>query len=177
MKRSVRIILSTLVLSLLCACALLSNGPKEPVSFYYTRPRDEYESDRNNEVIGKEDAVIVSEQREAEGHRDDLNYLLSQYLRGPQDINLMSPFPDRAALTNVVLRDDTLFVTLTEEFASLSGIDLTVACACLTRTCLSITEASQVTIAVENSLLDGAKSITMSESTLLLLDSAVAQPE
>ena len=66
----------------------------------------------------------------------------------------------------------TVYVTLSPEITLLTGVDLTMACGCLTLTILSLTEAQQVQIRSVSGLLDGQRSITMDKNTLLLLDGA-----
>ena len=46
------------------------------------------------------------------------------------------------------------------------------ACGCITMTCLTLTDATQVTIEANESLLDGHKSITMGRDSLILSDHA-----
>ena len=67
---------------------------------------------------------------------------------------------------------NTLYVTVSKELAQLSGLELTLACSCLSMTCMELTGAENIVISAENSLLDGQKSITMNKDTLLLIDKA-----
>lgn len=159
---------------LLCLllCALLLAGCEKserivsPGLFYYPRA----------EVSYGEDGVIGSEERETAGHEVDYFFLMSQYLHGPQDPALRSALPQNTALLSAEV-DGTLFkLTFTQELSELSGLDLTIACACVTLTCLSLFHVEQVCIQADGALLDGEPSITMDESCLILVDQSTQMP-
>lgn len=140
MKRALTFLL---ILSLLLTgCSLANHNVKEPAEFYYprvcTRP-DEYRTYFSEGAIG-------SEIREASGHTDDLYYLLSMYLRGPLDPQLVSPFPVGCALVNAQQDGSELTVSLTSGASLLSDLDLSMACACIAKTCMSLTDAQTVRI-------------------------------
>ena len=69
------------------------------------------------------------------------------------------------------LSENSALVILNDATARLTGLDLTIACACLTATVCDMTGVQMVTIKAETQLLDGNKSITMQRDHLLLLDS------
>lgn len=133
----------------------------EPVEFFYPRKPDHY-------AYGAEDGVFAAEIREASGHTGDLNYLISMYLYGPQDATLRSPFPAGCKLEIVRFEEDTLYLVLSSQFAELEYPDLTVACASLTKTCLSMTDARQVCI--NSTSASKTISITMDAASLLMSD-------
>ena len=149
-----------LILSvLLCGCSFGASG-KESVEFYFLR---------TSFVYGAEDGVVAAETRERSG---DLNYLLSLYLRGPLDDELESPFP--AGCKIVELRQDskTLRITFDASFSQLEGLDRTLACACLAKTCFGLSDAQEIRIdadAPEGS----AASITIRRDSLLLEDNSI----
>ena len=149
MKRIIAIFLLTALL--LTGCG---NRLKEPVTFYYIRAG--YEEDMS--------AIIGSEQREASGHRDDLDYLLALYLMGPAEEDLSSPLP--AGTSVLAAEQDGAVVTLelSDSSDSMTDAQFTLAGSCLTLTCLEITDAEYITI---NS---GSRSVTMDAEGLLLQD-------
>ena len=149
MKRIVAMIL--LMALLLCGCA---DKMREPVTFYYVR--DSFEEDMSQ--------VIGTEQREASGHRDNLLYLLALYLMGPAEDSLVSPLPSYTTILSAEQMDSTVTVQLTDTTASLSDGQFTLACSCLTLTCLEITDAEYVTI------ISGNRSVTLGKDSLVLLD-------
>ena len=77
---------------------------------------------------------------------DDLNYLIAMYLRGPQNEALRSPFPAGCRLEKVYTDDNTLYVRLSSEFTTLENIDLTLACASLAKTFLTMTGLDHICI-------------------------------
>lgn len=149
MKRIVAMIL--LMALLLCGCA---DKMREPVTFYYVR--DSFEVDMSQ--------VIGTEQREASGHRDDLLYLLALYLMGPAEDSLVSPLPSYTTILSAEQMDSTVTVQLTDTTASMSDGQFTLACSCLTLTCLEITDAEYVTI------ISGNRSVTLGKDSLVLQD-------
>ena len=163
------------MLALLLSCSLFgchyndSGDFLEPVEFFYPRRPENY-------AYGAADGVLASEIREGTGHIGDLTYLLSLYLRGPQDEGLRSPFP-AGCKPEIVRQDgDTVYLVLSAEFAALENVELTVACASLTKTCLSLTDARQVRI--DSTSESKTISITMNADSLLMSDYSAfdAQP-
>ncbi|MBQ8621711.1 MAG: GerMN domain-containing protein [Oscillospiraceae bacterium] len=168
MKRLIILLLCFLLTLSACAQPNPAQDIRDPVSFFYLRTAFSY---------GQQDAVIVCEQREADGHREDLEYLLSLYIQGPIGEGLESPFPSGLRLIEAAVLEDTVFVTLSSRFSTLSDMDMTLACACLTKTCLSLTDARQVTISCDGQTLGSSFSITLTEDDLLLLDTSTSEPE
>lgn len=138
---------------LLTGCGFFGERIKEPVTFYYLC--SSYQEDLC--------CVIVSEEREASGHLGDLSYLLALYLMGPTNDEYVTPLP---AGTRIASQMDAghILLELTDTSHTLSDIEFSLACACLTLTCLEITDAEDVTI------LSGDREKTMSRSTLTLYD-------
>lgn len=145
-----------IVVFLLCGCSSLGEHIKEPVTFYYLC--SSYQKDLC--------CVVLSEEREASGHSGDLSYLLALYLMGPANDELNSPLPSGTKILSVQQPDDNLLIELSDLDPILSDIDFSLAGACLTMTCLDISNASSVTI---NS---GSRSITMNRESLSLFDSS-----
>ena len=155
MKKSIALLLVLAITLSLAACASSS-----AVTYYYVRNEDEY-------LYGVSDGVMVGESREAAGHVDDLRYLLILYLHGPVSDNLTSPFPAGTKLVELTREGGALTVQLTSIFTVLEGTDLTLACACLARTCFALTDAQSVTIL---SMGLETVSMTLERDDLLLMD-------
>ena len=172
MKRLTAFLLLFLMLFSLCACS----QEKEivyPVTYHYLRsplPGDEISH-------GAADSVIATDVRDGNGYQNDYTYLLDIYLLGPLDRNCRSPFPVGTNLKNLSLENGAATILLSDDFAELSGIDLTLACSCLTLTVMDMTGVESVTIRAEDSLLDGKESITMDASMLILVDHATPATE
>lgn len=147
------------ILCLILAAALLSGchfqqQDNSTTAFYYCRM-----STSNTQT----DCLIVSESRDISLESTDLKSLLTLYLIGPQDEELVSPF--RGMKLDSLDSDNTeLRIGLSYNDRSLTDARFTLASACLTKTCLELTGANQVTITCGN------RSVTMNHDNLLLED-------
>lgn len=157
-------VFSALLCILLTIPLLGCSSEEESILFYYTRAEFLY---------GAEDAVIAQEIREAPGHEEDLDYLLNLYLEGPLNQNFTSPFPKGTVLQGFTYSDATMYVTLSEEFAQLEGMDHTIAAACMAYTCFHLTAAEKVVIKC-NSEEYGNRSITLRRESMVLFDDTTA---
>lgn len=147
----------------LFGCTTQKQEFEYPINFYYLP---------ETYTFGVSDSVLVQEQREGNGMENDLYALLSLYLKGPASPELRSPFPAGTAIVLLEQADNTLHITLSEEFAALHSAKLTLACAAIAKTCLELTDCVNVQISAENATLNGEKFIVMNASSLLLLDNA-----
>lgn len=129
-------------------------------------------------TYGKDAAAIRSEVRPDVQPSQPLEEILSVYLNGPESTKLSSPFPPNVTVISAQQEGNLFSITLSSQFSSLKGLNLVIACGCLTMTILEMTDATDVRICAQASLLDGSKSITMNRSSILLLDtSAQAKSE
>lgn len=141
MKKWICFLLCSVISLSLLACG--SSTPKDPGTFYYRRTETEY--------LGTE-GIIAPEARELSGLRDDLQAILELYFLGPESPELEAPFPRDTFLTGWNLAEDVLRIELNESFAQLSGIERTVACACIARTFFGLTDAAQIHISAGGEL-------------------------
>lgn len=170
MRRLTAILLLLLLLPGLCACAQ-EEELIAPVSFHYLRSPLP-----NGEILhGTADSVIAPEIREGNGYLDDPVYLLELYLLGPLDRDYRSPYPVGTYLEEFSVENGAVSITLSDNFGELTGIDLTLACGCLTMTVMDLVEAESVTIRAEDTLLDGKEFITMDRSNMLLVDNTTPE--
>ena len=153
MKRFAAILL--IFALLLSGCSVFGSRIKEPVTFYYVQSSYQY---------GSDSPVIVTETREASGRMHDLPYLIRLYLTGPLEDDRESPFPRSVTLVSVGRTEDTVEITLSDSAGSLSDAQYSLACACLSLTCINITGAENVRISSAD------RSITLSASDLMLTD-------
>ena len=161
MKKLLCVILPLVLLLSLASCSTSKDSIEDPVHFYYRELEMKY---------GTEPGVIGKEVRDAQGRRQDYSYLLSLYLKGPASYSLYSPFPANTSIKSFSLQEGNASVHLSSSFAGLTGLDLTLACACITITVCEMTGAQQVTISAADALLDGNSNITMSQEDIVLLD-------
>ena len=153
MKRWIAILLCLLLVLSLFGCK--KSDDDNTVSFYYCRAEYDY---------GEEYGVVAPEQRELSEHATDLSNLLTLYLVGPLEEHLASPFTG-TKLISVNSEDGQLFIRLADTAKSMTDARFTLACACMTMTCLELVDAEQVTIYC------GDRTVTMSRDSLLLYDS------
>ena len=145
---------------LLCGCQLESREDREPVLFYYRQAEF---------VLGEDNGSIAAEERDGTGHITDMNYLLRLYLTGPLSEDLVCPFPSDVQLSSIRTGQGKVTVTLTGSPEHLPEAQKTLACACLTLTCLDITDANEVTV------LYRERSLTMTRDSLTLIDESTVQ--
>ena len=170
MKRIFAILMLLLLPLSLLGC---SKEPEfaAPVSFYYLRAPMP-----NGEVVhGSPDSVIFADIRESAGRETDYEYLLKLYLTGPQDERYESPFPRSTFLTEFKLENGIATLVLTDNLAKLTGIDLSLACGCLTMTVLEMTDAQLVIIQTENELLNGKDRLIYQRDSFLLFDDTLPE--
>ena len=158
MKRCLAALLLIISLFFLFACS--SENIDTPVSFYYTRKDFTYSS---------LDDVVVQEVRDGT-HITDLRDLLTLYLNGPQEQYLESPYPSGTKLISSAKAENALIITLSNEFASLTGIKLTLACCCLAKTVMDFSAETAIQIQTESGSLDGESSLIIYPDTMVLFD-------
>lgn len=162
MKRWIALILIGLSLIHLAGCEKEAPAPAGP-AFYYCTADISYSMDST---------AIRAEYRE-NAAQNILQEMLVKYFAGPSSADLRSPFPIGMKLVEVRMDSGTVYITVSDALATLSGLELTLACSCITLTCLAYAGAEQVVISANDALLDGQKSIIMDQNTLLLLDTVL----
>ena len=164
MKKLLYLLLIVLIMFHAWGCTYHSSA-SEPVPFYYQRVQYQF---------GSPDGVIASEHREAVGHTGDIQYLLTLYLRGPLDPALKSPFPTGTALLDWKQEDRTLSITLTNAVTGLDDLALTLACACLAKTCFEIASVDTVQIYSGSPTEKNHVDILLTPESLLELDTMLS---
>lgn len=146
------LILSLSTAMLLAGCHS-SPSESQGSTFYYIRSETVYDSD----------SILVPEERTFQG---SLQGLLVQYLSGPFDKNLQSPFPGGTELADCSVTATQANIILSDHASSLTGMDLTVACCALAKTCFSNSDVLTVNISTQSTLLDGQEVISFTENML-----------
>lgn len=152
MKRTICSLLIIILLFFLCSCGLENEPVNNPVTYYYRSTKTKY---------GTQSNLIIGETREAKGHTNDYQYLIEQYLNGPRTYDSISPFPAGTMLEELSVDTTKAYIVLSPHIAILSGSELIVACACLTKTVLEMTGVRSVQISTTNGTLNGMESITL----------------
>ena len=153
--------LSIVLSLLLCLCGCGSPAI-DPVDFHYCRNPDQFQ-------YFETDSVIRHESRDLTGHMGDLRYMIGLYLAGPLEEGLVCPFPAQTRLLSVKTEGDTAFIELSDLEQLLSDSQFSLACACLTLSCMSFSSCTAVTIT------SGSRSVTMNTDNLSLFDASVME--
>lgn len=161
MKKRILTWLCLLAFLFLCACGKKDAELQVPVNFYYCNEEISY-----NSSFG----VIRPEAREAEDFYEDASKLFSVYLDGPVSAELVSPLPAGTGLVSLEFKEDTAHLTLTQEFATLSGVKLSTACSCIVMTLSEYAGISQVHFYVKDGLIDNRESLVVNNSDIVLMD-------
>ena len=160
-----------LILSLfLSGCQIPGERIKDPVTFYYVQ--SEYQSGNIRPEFQTDiTSIIASEDREAAGHKDDLAYLLALYLMGPSEDDLVSPIPRGTQIFSVEETIAGISIKLSDTAKTMTDVEYTLACACLSLTCLELSNAEKVTVS------SGSRAVTMTRENLLLLEDVTTATE
>lgn len=162
MRKMTALLLCITVLFCICGCRQEEPVLISPVSFYYRTAEMTYDGTS---------AVIIAEQRESAGYDGNMQLLLNVYFNGPTTHGLTSPFPRALKAINYSVFGATALVQVSSEISQLTGIDLSIACACIASTVFEQNEnLERVQISSTGSYLDGSNSVTFSRGELLLLD-------
>ena len=146
MKHILSLLLVTVLM--LSGCALSSQAT-EPVTFYYLRQHTQEEEYH----LFFSEGAIGAEEREVTGYRNDLDYLLALYMRGPVDSSLRFPFPVGSKIIGTHLEDRKLTVAMNAISSRFNEMDVTVSCACIAKTCMELADVTEVI--VESQTPDG----------------------
>lgn len=158
MKRSICCILVFSLIIFLSGC--IPSNAEESIQFYYLRSKYAY---------GSVDSVIAVEVRDLP-ENNNINELLIQYLKGPLDSSLESPFPVDTMLIQLNSNGTIIHITLSDHIGKLTGVPLSLACACLAKTAMELTGAKTVQISADTLALNGKDFITVEIDDILLMD-------
>lgn len=137
MKRFLTLALCASLLFGLLGCSSARSKKDNDILFYYLQTEELYRG---------QDGVITAVRQETLSRTSDIYYLLAFYLNGPTDSRYRSPFPSLTKIISVKEENGHVTVITNSKLASLTGLDLTNACACLALTCMNLLEAEQVSI-------------------------------
>lgn len=162
MKKIIAIILILVLTIPLFACG--NQELRSPGTFYYYRTETEFSGP---------DSVLASEEKELHGIEDDLGAILALYCEGPDNRDLESPLPRGCTVPGYTLEGEVLKLHFGSDFAALSGVELTVAAACLARTFLPLTGAETLVLTADGALLNGETSLSLTLQELGLRDDSL----
>lgn len=161
-------VLSIFLVSLLLFSMLGCQHRDDSVTYTFYYPRSDYgyntlDSKFYNSIIESELRENISVQT-AE--------IIGIYLTGPTVPTLANPFPEKLTLESVSVDDHMLHITVTDHLSELTGINLMIACACLGKTAMELTNTSSVQISCQTALLDGKKSVVFRNDSIIFEDTA-----
>ncbi len=164
-----KLILALLILCLLLpGCAAQQKQPNE-VAFYYPMNQMDYS-------VGT--SYLQCEMRSKAMTGEIMSDILNQYLQGPMDKSTYAmPFPQNAKVYAIIIENGIMDITLTGEFATYTGIQLTIACACIAKTGIGLTGVDGVRIRAYQTTLDGMEYIEMNDASVLLVDNTARNEE
>ena len=163
-----RIVCLLLMLALLCGCARLGLVRQDTgVSFYYRSTEGDYFSSLG--AMGIEHRTLREDQT-------SISAMMKLYLGGPVDPELACPFPKGMKLIRSQLTSREITLVFDDSLASLTGVGLRLACACIARTVSEYGGYETVVIRAEHLSLDGEKSLTVHPASLVLEDRSAGQP-
>ena len=144
---------------LLCGCVTQNNSTE--LTFYYVSHKQPYYE--KNGVIGTEVKPVSIDPL---NHKD----IFELYLSGPKSKDLTLPFPKETKIVKFSIEQDVVNIVLDNSFATLSGVELSLACACISLTANSITGYTKVNISAQSALLDGIQSISIDTNSLIITE-------
>lgn len=163
MKKTLCILLSITLLVTMFGCQIDDNNNAH--TFYY--PRSDYGYDALEGKFHK--SAIKGESREVISSQSLLE-TINVYLSGPITQDLTNPYPKQMSLETVSIVGRTLYITVSDHLSELTGIQIMIACACLGKTSMELTNTNCVVISCEKALLDGKKSITLYSDQVIIED-------
>lgn len=161
MKKMLSLLLCFSLLLPLFGCGKQSG--ENSVRFYYRSIEPDY---------GSEEGVL---DYELHSRPASMKQLFEDYFSGPKSRSLEMPFPRGTDVISWSFSNDTLLLNMSEPFASLSGMDLILACSCITRTFLELFDVNTVTFQVMHQTLNGRKFLELGRSNLRFSDDSLDQ--
>lgn len=161
MKKTYYLFLILSLLISLWGCSANRQKPEGSVTFYYQR------SNINPE---ESNSAIATDSRVLPDNANDNISILNTYLQGPVTDPLHKIFPTGITLVSLDLTNENAVVILGGTYATLSGMEQTMFCACMTLTVCDLTGTKQVTIHRAQELPEGGNAITMRPEEIVLWD-------
>ena len=126
------------LLLLAAGCSAPPEEAEDGYQVYYSALEDRYAQQ-----------ALASEPYGSAPPEEPIPDLVAALLDGPDSPGLTSPFPDGVRLLGWELADGVLHLDLSEQYGGLSGVNLTVADACLTLTLCQVEGVDAVYVTVE----------------------------
>lgn len=159
-----------LVLALSGCSAAIVQRPQyvNPIDLYYCR---------KEAVFGSETGALDFETAELGRTDVTVEEILALYFAGPISETLRSPFPEGLACTRTELDGGVLTLHLNEAYGTLSGVELTLAAACLGMTLTQIEFVDSVRVQTPGTLLSPQAGEPFTPERFVLFDDSAYNPE
>ena len=161
MKKLIAFFLVFVSLCFCSGCGETSTPPELSYSFYYCAETVSYQSPNG---------IITPESREITNPNLPLESVLKMYMQGPIMEGFRSPYPAGTVIEEIKIDASSVSILVSSHFARLSGIQLTVAGACLSSTVFSLCDAETVTISTQNEESVDALQLHFTRENMLLMD-------
>lgn len=162
MKRMWSMLLCFALLLGLCGCtppAQETPAPVQPVNFYYQADSSDFSG-----------GAIGAEVRDLGPETLPVEEILELYFQGPVSETLHSPFPADLAVEYASLSGGVLTLALNDAYATLTGVQLTLANACLVHTMVQFEGMESVCLQTTGSVLSEQLSVPLKAEDFLLVD-------
>lgn len=166
MKRLLCFLLALLCIPCFWGCAQNQDVPENAIVFYYRHSDPAYGNSGN---------TIAKEYRDSAKLQGDIHDILSTYLKGPEDTQLHRTFPVGIRLISVNIHDNTADIVLGGTYSALTGLNQSMACACLTLTTCELLGIKQVQIRRESETPDGANTVILRPENIVLNDNCTLE--
>ena len=153
-RRLIGILLTALFILTLPACTI---GGTTEWTLYYRQSELSY---------GETKLIGTQTMRFSDDVTPDM--VAKKYFEAETEDELCSPFPKQTKLIAHEQEDDVLRLTLSENFGTLSGAELSLALTCITMTFSQFENVEYVEIETENGLLANQESIRLSADAVML---------
>lgn len=152
MKKRYFLILAALAAIVCTACSLsnVQTPAVEPAYDLYFRVADLSQAAGKDAIAAQPSEILLNSEEEADLLAETLVRAL---LKGPEDLQLCTPFPEGTELRSVRIFGGHAVVDLSAVYANLSGIELAMADYCITLTLTQIPEVRSVQTTVNGGLL------------------------
>ena len=148
----------------LWGCGNKTDDFTEPVKFYYEKKDISYNS---------EFGVLEPEVREGAGFQGNATAFMHAYLRGPESDSLQGIIPSDVYLVSCTIDGDAAYITLSSQFANLTGMKLTTACSAVLRSLHDYTGIDTLTIRAKDQKLEDQDEIVMTMDDIVLIDTVI----
>ena len=163
-KRGISVLLCAALLTASgCAAQEAGSGKQDGQSYVI------YYSALSNE---EGESAVEGERRVLSQGQETIPGLMELLLEQPQSTELTTPFPSGLQLLDWQLKEGVLHLDLSDQYYSLSGVNLTLADACLTLTLCQLEEVDSVYVTVEGHELPYRSIQQLSAEDILLAGGA-----